>query len=405
MATKDGKIPVIDSDGKLIQQQQAASPPQPERDVQNQTDTRNEKSTSVAIGAPNGPASGGSGEVDGFPKDSNIKATDTNGNEAEMSEELPSAAGSDDPPPEERDNPTAAAAPKAPTISAKLDHPIPYLSGRLDESKVEMYYTCIPKNIADFDWLDTARLQKIFPSRVVKKTGRKLGARQIPMALLIDAKTDHDKLVVVNWWRGMSGADQADESKELRTVYRGPTRSNDKLPATFFQDIETGYKKTGGRTGVGGGTTAVGTTLTSPTGTGDSKLFNEQQHQPQNERRTDLNWTFRSVCTAQELAKNLSLPVAALYCAELDGDNACDVENCTYPALLRNRSKCCVHCRNWYPKQGYTRGGRGYLLLGPQYTNRKSFDPLCVCGDETCNSIGYSSNMVSDTEFRHFRWL
>ena len=273
--------------------------------------------------------------------------------------------------------------PNGPEPSASLDFRIPYLDGKVDG--VEMFYRSVPEDVADFDWMDVSRLQTIFPARVIPTNGRKLGARQIPLALLIDAKTEHDKLVVVNWWRGMTSAEQAEESKSLRAVYRAPTRSNDLLPSTFFDELKTGYKKPIIR-----GEMPMG----SPDNGRAASMEQQNLQQTDYIRRSEMNWTFRTISTAKELADNLSLPVPALYCAELDGTHVCDVEGCHYPALLRNRAKCCVHCRNWYPKEGYTRGGRGYLLLGPQYTNRKSFDPLCVCGDETCNSIGYSSNMV-----------
>jgi hypothetical protein len=227
------------------------------------------------------------------------------------------------------------------------------------------YNQCVIQS--DIDWTDGTSLQTVLPC-LKTKTGRKLGQRQIPQALLLDAETPHQKLWVVNWWRSLSSSQQSDEFEKLRLVYRAPTKSNEPfmllLPAQ-----ETIHK-------------AAPSTITT------------ELQQPRQE--SHISWSFLSISTSQELAEKLFCPVDALWCAEMDPNTTnttcCNVEHCPYPAITRNRNKCAWHRPYWYPRQD--KQNRGYLLLGPLYANRQQLAPLCICNDETCRGIGYACDMV-----------
>ena len=224
---------------------------------------------------------------------------------------------------------------------------------------------------SDVDWTDGTSLQTILPC-LKTKTGRKLGQRQIPQALLLDAETPHQKLWVANWWRSLSSSQQSDEFEELRLVYRAPTKSNEPFVLLFpIQETINYYQQ-----------------KATP-----SAMTTEPQ-QPQ--QQSNIPWSFLSISTSQELAEKLYCPIDALWCAEMDPNTTntttCNVEQCPYPAILRNRNKCAWHRAYWYPRQD--KQNRGYLLLGPLYANRQQLAPLCICNDETCRGIGYARDMV-----------
>jgi hypothetical protein len=222
---------------------------------------------------------------------------------------------------------------------------------------------------SDIDWTDGTSLQTILPC-LKTKTGRKMGQRQIPQALLLDAKTPHQKLWVVNWWRSLTASQQSDEFVELRSFYRAPTKSNEPflLLLPVQETINCRHKA------------RPSTTITT-------------EHQ-QPRQQSNVSWSFSSISTSQELAEKLYCPVDALWCAEIDpnANTTCTVEHCPYPAILRNRNKCAYHRAYWHPRQEMH--NRGYLLLGPLYANRQQFAPLCICNDETCRGIGYARDMV-----------
>lgn len=53
--------------------------------------------------------------------------------------------------------------------------------------------------------------------------------RQVPAALSQDAVTDADKLIVVNYWRGLSSSEQSKAFQDPKVVYKRPTTSNSLL--------------------------------------------------------------------------------------------------------------------------------------------------------------------------------
>jgi hypothetical protein len=267
--------------------------------------------------------------------------------------------------------------PPPPCLPDEWRPAISFFKDRKDSQQIPMNYndSFMP---SDMDWTDSTSLQTIFPC-LKTKTGRALGQRQIPQALLLDAETSHQKLWVVNWWRSLSASHQSNEFEELRLVYRAPTKSNElfvvllPLPLPVQETIHH-YRQ--------------------HKGTASTTITTEQQQQQPRQQSNNIPWSFSSISKSQELAEKLYCPVDALWCAEMDPTNStCNVQHCPYPAILRNRNKCAWHRAYWYPR--HDTQNRGYILLGPLYANRRQqLTPLCICNDETCRGIGYARDMV-----------
>jgi hypothetical protein len=289
---------------------------------------------------------------------------------------------------------TAEASPSGSPV-VTLDHPLSYLDGKL--AHVEMFYESIPATAPPVNWTDNADVRKTFPVRRQPGSSKEtLGSRQVPKCILMDAQTDHDKLIVVNWWRGLTKKEQAMEWEAIRAIYRQPSLSNDLLPKDYLKTLRSALPARTLRT------SSTATTLSGA-------MANPQQQQQDAGDSVETSffnmgvpltkWSFRSISNAQELAEKLLIPVEALYCVVFDNTKPgleCSVSGCPYPAVLRNRHMCVVHCRQWYPRKGYIRGNRGHLLLGPSHYTHCGVrnDAICVCTDELCSAIGYSDDMV-----------
>eukprot|EP00978_Attheya_sp_CCMP212_P019490 scaffold54696_cov60-Attheya_sp.AAC.1 len=94
---------------------------------------------------------------------------------------------------------------------------IPFLRGKIMENSVVKYFSHIPDEVC---WDNRIGLQHHFKPILGK------GVRQIPLALLQDARTDEDRLAIMNWWRGMSVEEQKESFTELKAHYISPSMSN-----------------------------------------------------------------------------------------------------------------------------------------------------------------------------------
>ena len=99
-----------------------------------------------------------------------------------------------------------------------LDDPHPFLRQR-QVSYRQLY----EMPIDNLNWKDQKELHRRFPP------SRGLGKRQIPLCLLLDCRSSQDKFKIVNWWRTLSGEDQIQQVYELKTFYKRPLVSNDKM--------------------------------------------------------------------------------------------------------------------------------------------------------------------------------
>jgi hypothetical protein len=108
----------------------------------------------------------------------------------------------------------------------RLSISIPFLDGKVEGAPV--YYDTIPTGI---NWLDGKSIQEAFPLLIGN------GKRQVPQSLLMDADTDMDKLVVTNWWRGLTKDEQLAETDLLKRVYRAYSSSNAKLVGDYWESV------------------------------------------------------------------------------------------------------------------------------------------------------------------------
>lgn len=205
----------------------------------------------------------------------------------------------------------------------------------------KMHYTEVP---ADLDWNDPNAVHEAYPPL------KNCAPRQVPLCLILEASSDEEKLVVVNWWRYLNTLQQPQVFQELRRFYRAPTRCKD-----LMRDFQTVDDK--------------------------RKL-----------REALPAWGFRCIGSCQELADKLKLSCDQLYTANIEDNLQCKTEGCVYPAMCQNSGYCCRHRISFAPLSGKERGRRGYLLLGPTYT--KPNGRQCSCDDEICVSIGYSQSMT-----------
>ncbi len=205
----------------------------------------------------------------------------------------------------------------------------------------KLHYSDVPANL---DWNDPNAVHEAYPPL------KNCAPRQVPLCLILEASSDEEKLVVVNWWRYLNTLQQPQVFQELRRFYRAPTRSKD-----LMRDFQTVDDK--------------------------RKL-----------REAMPTWGFRCVASCQELADKLKLSCDQLYTANIEDNLQCKTEGCVYPAMCQNSGYCCRHRISFAPLSGKERGRRGYLLLGPTYT--KPNGRQCSCDDEICVSIGYSQSMT-----------
>jgi hypothetical protein len=219
---------------------------------------------------------------------------------------------------------------------------------KLDTSLHHLFYTEIPENI---DWDDLKQLGNIYPS-FPSWFWKLRGERVFPRCLLLEAECPLGKLIIVNWWRGLSRAKQGALTNDMRVYYRAPTRSSSPLQLHPYK----------------------------------MKEAREAKAETQKMKKA---WQFRSLTTCQELAEKVNISVEALYCAELDTSNGeCVTDGCSYPAILHNRSHCILHRAAWFPLSHHGKLSRGHYLLGLEYV--KLGKVKCACSDPICEGIGYT---------------
>jgi hypothetical protein len=105
---------------------------------------------------------------------------------------------------------------------------IPFLDEKLEG--VSVYYDTIPAGI---NWEDGGSIKDAIP--ILRGCGR----RQVPQSLLLDAATAMDKLIVTNWWRGLTREAQTIEIEALQRVYRAYSSSNAKLLDGYWEKMRT----------------------------------------------------------------------------------------------------------------------------------------------------------------------
>jgi len=94
---------------------------------------------------------------------------------------------------------------------------------------------------------------------------------------------------------------------------------------------------------------------------------------------------FEDVKNEADFAEAISVPKAAIQLIEPTGET-CSREGCNFPAINRNRGKCPLHEKRFYPKKGYERGwelqGIKYLCpIGPSKGRGCSCDMPQSCAD------------------------
>jgi hypothetical protein len=107
-----------------------------------------------------------------------------------------------------------------------LSKSIHFLDGKLAGAPV--YYATLPSAI---DWKDGKKINEVVPLL------KEFGARQVPQCLLLDAVSEMDKLVVTNWWRGLTKDGQSTEIEGMRRVYKSYTLSNEKLTNDYWVNV------------------------------------------------------------------------------------------------------------------------------------------------------------------------
>eukprot|EP00978_Attheya_sp_CCMP212_P049531 scaffold677601_cov212-Attheya_sp.AAC.1 len=73
------------------------------------------------------------------------------------------------------------------------------------------------------DGLDFNDAKAVHDAFKARNPSSQYGIRRVPLALLQDAQTLNDKLIVVNYWRGLSKLEQATLFKELQKYYTAPS--------------------------------------------------------------------------------------------------------------------------------------------------------------------------------------
>jgi hypothetical protein len=274
---------------------------------------------------------------------------------------------------------------------ARLMERIPFFQKHpLTHVKRLKYYKIPEEYIDTLDWDDGAIVTKVFPNF---GRGKSFGARQVPICFLRDAETIQEKLVVVNWWRGLTPDEQKELKWDMSCMYRAPTRSNSPLqlfhqnPADFLKPRQATIQQQQQQPPPPPPPEKFISTTTSSTSS-------TQTQPPQKTKPPPL--CFRSMQSCQELAIRLELDVDALYCATIEPSGCCCViENCQYPAIAHNRTHCAIHRRGWWPTsvgmEVHTKR-RGHMLLGLPYAHRLKL--CCSCSQPTCEAIGWSEHLT-----------
>jgi hypothetical protein len=107
-------------------------------------------------------------------------------------------------------------------LSSKIRHVL----ALVDESNIPS----ILKDVNCPDWKRGAPLSAAIKA-ILPRGSKQLIDRQIPQGLLLDAKTLHDKLIVINWWLSLGKDAKTTAFEDLKRIYDRPTVSNDRHPA------------------------------------------------------------------------------------------------------------------------------------------------------------------------------
>ena len=114
---------------------------------------------------------------------------------------------------------------RLPNISSASD--IPFLKHKLRRLKVIHTEADVPPEMRDLNsdlWRKAGFVKNKFRAK-----GWKPVARVFPFALLDQAKTLTDRMIVVNWWIQQSPEQQAELWKVIRTIFTRPQRSSSPL--------------------------------------------------------------------------------------------------------------------------------------------------------------------------------
>jgi hypothetical protein len=209
------------------------------------------------------------------------------------------------------------------------------------DGMTKLHFTTVPSNI---DWNDSVSVNEAFPPLTHAPP------RDVPICMLLEAISNEELLVVVNWWRYLDSIQQPRAFQELRRYYRAPTKSKD-----YMRDLQ-------------------------------------DVHDKRKERQVAPTWGFRCIETCQQLADKLKVTCDMIQTANLESDTVCKTEECVYPAMCGNSGFCCRHRVSFAPRAGKERRKRGHYLLGPAYT--KPNHRLCSCNNDICVGIGFSDAMV-----------
>lgn len=113
--------------------------------------------------------------------------------------------------------------PRVPPLSVE----IPYITKKLEF--VPFFFRDPP---GDLDWGDSNAVRTKYPP--LKGYGR----LRPPYCLMLDAATDQDKLVIINWWRLKKHEHQKQELEDLRAVYATPHASNRPVPDDYWDRMK-----------------------------------------------------------------------------------------------------------------------------------------------------------------------
>ena len=108
-----------------------------------------------------------------------------------------------------------------------LTGPHPYFDDNSNNSDGEQWTYCqvydTPVEEGVVDWKNVKSIESAYPQIP------NYGARQIPIALILDCSNEEDRFTVVNFWRSQSKQTQATMFTSLRNFYRAPRSHNEKL--------------------------------------------------------------------------------------------------------------------------------------------------------------------------------
>jgi len=327
-----------------------------------------------------------------------------------------------------------------------LNNRVPWFKDHLIPSSLPVKYIEYPPD-SDWESMGHKEMTQMFPFWKMNN-GRSLGKKQIPRCLMLDSKTDKERLVVLNWWRSQTEDQQVKirSHEGLQRYYRAPMRSAS--PFQFAQqrygkglhalDLEKEHEHQADRkarvalakeleeqAAADRASTALAAVVTND---GDEQDTNTDERTTTAQTTTttvknsiqgmktifvrptvaNAPLGFKTVQSTFDLVQRFNLSVDILYCARTIPET-CIIKDCVYPALDQNRGCCALHKQNWWVrKMGcQPQRRRGHLLLGSEYATRRTVEDViapkgvhrvapvpCGCNNELCEGIGWSADTV-----------